>query len=206
MERFTGFIAGLGTAAGRRVVVGHWTASPLGPFTDVMTEDADGVRTLLAPTEAVAGYVSRTYLFDDVVVAPLAARLHRPPGDDALELQVRGGPLDLRAVLGMTTLLGRALERIPPPLAIHPAWLTAVSRLAGVLVPGVATAGSAGGGRREYYGVRSIRPIARATTRWDGHDLGPLAPVDPPVRFGFSSVPRRPQAVAVTTTILPPRH
>ena len=39
------------------------------------------------------------------------------------------------------------------------------------------------------------------TGRWDGVDLGRLAPVDPPTRFGFSSTPRTPALTAVTTTI-----
>ena len=47
--------------------------SPHGAFTDVMTEDRDGLRTLLAPNRAVADYVSATYRFDEVVVAPLDA-------------------------------------------------------------------------------------------------------------------------------------
>jgi hypothetical protein len=38
---------------------------------------------------------------------------------------------------------------------------------------------------------------------WAGTDLGDLADVDPPVRFGFSSTPRRPSIVAVTTTVQP---
>ena len=89
------------------------------------------------------------------------------------------------------TALGWMLQLVPARIAVHPAWLTAVNRTAGILLPGVATAGSAGGGRREYYGVRSIRGVERAAASWDGAGLGPLAPVDPPVRFGFSSVPAR---------------
>ena len=50
-HRFSGTITGLGTASGRRVVVGHWLTSPFGTFADVMTEDASGHRTLLAPTQ-----------------------------------------------------------------------------------------------------------------------------------------------------------
>lgn len=201
MERFTGYIAGFGTTGGRRLVVGHWTESPLGAFTDVMTEDRAGNRTLLAPNRAVADYVWATYRFDDVVVSPLTAAL---TGD--LVLRVCGGPLDLTVHLGAVTALGRAMERIPARLAVHPAWLAAINPLARALVPGVATAGSAGGGRREFYGVRSIRGIDRVSAGWGGADLGALAPVDPPVRFGFSSVPRTPQAVAITTTVLPPRR
>ena len=65
MERFDGWIAGLGTAAGLRVVIGHWPTSPLGAFTDVMVERPDGHRILLAPDEGVAEFVGATYTFDE---------------------------------------------------------------------------------------------------------------------------------------------
>jgi hypothetical protein len=202
MDRFTGYIAGFGTAAGTRCVVGHWLDSPLGAFTDVMVEHGGGERTLLAPNAGVAEYVSATYGFDNVVTAPIAARLVDGTGGPPV-LRLAGGPLRLVIELGPVTGLGRLMELVPTRLAVHPRWLTAINPLASLLVPGVATAGSAGGGRREFYGVRSIRSIERVEAWWEGRNLGPLAPVDPPVRFGFSSVPRRPQAVAVTTTILP---
>ncbi|MCC9144101.1 MULTISPECIES: hypothetical protein [unclassified Arthrobacter] len=197
MDRFRGYIAGLGTSSGTRLVVGHWLESPLGPFTDVMAEDATGVRTLLAPSEAPAEYVGGTYRFDRTVVTPVDAVLSR----DAL--RVAAGPLRMEAVLGPVTFLGRVLEHVPAPLAVAPWWLKLINPVAGLLVPGVRTAGSAGGGRREFYGVRSIRSLAAATAAWDGADLGGLRPVEPPVQFGFSSVPAAPQIVAVTTTILP---
>jgi hypothetical protein len=37
--------------------------------------------------------------------------------------------------------------------------------------------------------------------RWRDVDLGSLAPVDPPCRFGFSSTPSRPSVTRVVTTI-----
>jgi hypothetical protein len=40
--RFDGWIAGLGTASGTRLVWGHWPGSPFGPLSDVMVEHADG--------------------------------------------------------------------------------------------------------------------------------------------------------------------
>ena len=52
IDRFTGTITGLGTASGTRIVIGDWTTSPFGRFTDVMIEDAAGQRRLLAPTDA----------------------------------------------------------------------------------------------------------------------------------------------------------
>ena len=36
---------------------------------------------------------------------------------------------------------------------------------------------------------------------FEGRDLGALAPVEPPVRFGFGSVPRRPAVTRVRTTV-----
>ncbi|UWX97297.1 hypothetical protein N2K95_00910 [Arthrobacter zhaoxinii] len=197
MDRFRGYIAGLGTSSGTRLVVGHWLESPLGAFTDVMAEDDAGMRTLLAPSDAAAQYVGETYRFDRTVVAPVDSALSPEA------LRVAAGPLRLEAVLGPVTFLGRVLERVPTPLAVAPWWLKLVNPVAGLLVPGVQTAGSAGGGRREFYGVRSIRTLAGATAMWDGKDLGGLRPVEPPVTFGFSSVPAAPQIVAVTTTILP---
>jgi hypothetical protein len=40
--------------------------------------------------------------------------------------------------------------------------------------------------------------------RWRGTDLGALAPVDPPVTFGFGSVPRRPSLTRLVTTVIDP--
>ena len=90
---------------------------------------------------------------------------------------------------------------MPPRLATAPAWLRAIDPVASRLITGVRTAGSAGNGRREYYGVRRTRRIAAVDGRFRGVDLGGLAPLDPPVRFGFSSAPAAPQMVSVTTTI-----
>src|SRR5688572_18537422 len=61
--RFNGWIAGLGTASGTRLVVGHWPDSPFGPVTDVMVEHADGRRVLLAETEELGRFVAETYSF-----------------------------------------------------------------------------------------------------------------------------------------------
>ena len=197
MDRFRGYIAGIGTASGTRLVVGHWLESPFGAFTDVMVENDAGSRLLLAPTPEVAEYVGSTYHFDAVDVSGVDARL--TPG----QLLVNAGPLRLNAALGPRTFLGRMLEQVPPALAVHPRWLKAINPVARLLVPGVRTAGSAGGGRREYYGARSIRSLTGVQASWDGQDLGGLSPIHPPVRFGFSSVPPTPQIVALTTSILP---
>jgi hypothetical protein len=49
--------------------------------------------------------------------------------------------------------------------------------------------------------VRRTRRIAAVDGVFRGAFLGELAPLEPPVRFGFSSAPPLPQLVSVTTTI-----
>ncbi|MEU0407554.1 hypothetical protein ABZ307_06940 [Streptomyces griseorubiginosus] len=193
--RFDGWIAGLGTASGTRVVVGHWPRSPFGAFSDVMLERPDGERLLLAPTRETADFVSDTYVFDTVRVVPVAVRV---TGDI---WSVSAGPLDLRFTTGRRRALGLLLRAVPGVLARQPAWCTVTSLPARVLLPGVRTRGSARTGRREWYGARDLRPVRALSAVLEGEDLGPLAPVTPPVRFGFGSVPGEPSLTRVTTTV-----
>lgn len=194
-DRFDGWISGLGTAAGLRIVVGHWLHSPLGPFTDVMTEDAGGHRTLLAPGDDVASYVAATYSFDEVRVLPVT---HTSRGD---RCQVVAGPLEVAWRVGPRSPLGWLLRAVPPALATDPRWLAALDPLARRVLPGVRTAGTAGNGRREFYGARDLHRVTGAVARWEGDDLGGLAPVHPPVGFGFGSAPATPSHVRMTTLV-----
>jgi hypothetical protein len=91
---------------------------------------------------------------------------------------------------------------VPRSIATTPAWATIVDPVARTALRGVRTRGTTPGGD-EYYGVTDRHRIVAAVTTWGGADLGPLCAVVPPVRFGFSSVPRRPSIVAVTTTVRP---
>jgi hypothetical protein len=193
---FDGHIAGLGTSSGLRAVVGLWQQSPFGAFSDVMLQQPSGRRLLLAPTAEVADFISGTYAFDDVVLVGVSARLERG------SLRVDAGPLAVSASIGSRTLLGRALRAVPRPLAVHPRWLGAVSPVAGLLSGGSRTAGTAGSGRREYYGVSDLHNITSAVVSWNGTDAGALAPIRPAVTFGFSSVPPQPSLARVRTTIL----
>jgi hypothetical protein len=90
---------------------------------------------------------------------------------------------------------------VPGALAARPAWSAVTYWPARLLPPGVRTRGSAGAGRREWYGARDLRPVTAVSAVLEGRDLGGTAPVDPPVRFGFGSVPRTPALVRVTTTV-----
>src|SRR5918998_2238734 len=195
LARFDGEIAGFGTATGHRVVVGRWTGSPFGPFADVMHEAPDGTRTLLAPSDEIAGYVAATYRFDRVVVVPVAAE--RSPD----RLRLAAGDLRADLSLGPRTPLGWALRAVPSSIARSRRWCGLVDPVARRVLAGVRTRGTAGNGRREWYGATDQRGIVAVRAALGDRDLGPVADVWPPVRFGFGSAPRRPSLVAVTTTV-----
>jgi hypothetical protein len=177
------------------MVVGAWEKSPFGRFADVMVESADGERTLLAPTSAIAEFVSQTYTFDRIELGEVDVR-HTAEG-----FSVTAPGLAVSGVLGGPAPFDWLLRVVPTRLMRSPAWLRLINPLATMLVPGVRTAGSAGNGRREYYGVRRTRLITAVDGTFEGDDVGGLTALHPPVRFGFSSAPSTPQFVAVTTTI-----
>ena len=194
-DRFDGWIAGVGTASGLRAVLGRWARSPFGPFADVMVERADGHRLLLAPTAEVAEYVAATYRFDEVRVVPVVVRVDGP------WWAVAAGPLELRFVVAGRPALGVLLCAVPRPVATRAAWVRAADVVARRVLPGVRTVGTAGGGRRELYAALDMHRIAAAAVTWEGRDQGPLAPVTPPVRFGFGSAPATPSLVRMVTLV-----
>ena len=194
-ERFSGRIAGIGSTSGVRVVVGRWDDGPWGSFADVMVEDDVGHRVLLAPDERVRDFVAATYSFDERVIEPVSVE------DTADGWQVSTPTLSLRLVVGGRTPLGAALALVPPRVATAPAWCTLVDPIARVALRGVRTRGTAGRDRREWYGATSVRAVTAVSGTWRGTDLGALADVDPPCRFGFSSTPKRPSVTSVVTTI-----
>lgn len=193
--RFAGRIAGVGTASGVRLVLGMWNTSPFGRFADVMIEEADGHRILLAPSDEIAQFVSTTYTFDETRIVPVAWT------NTAEGIRLSASRLEARLTVGSISPLGRVLRIVPARIATHPVWLRFVDPFARVLAPGTRTAGSAGNGRREFYGVTRVRRITDVSISWHDRDLGSLAPVSPAVRFGFSSMPAAPAVVDVVTTI-----
>jgi hypothetical protein len=192
---FDGEIAAFGTTSGHRVVVGRWPVSPFGPVSDVMLEAPDGTRLLIAPREEVARFIASTYRFDCVQVEPVEV-IRRPD-----QLNVVTGQLRADLAVGRRTWLGLLLRAVPRRVATAPAWATVVDPLARVMLPGVRTRGSAGAGRREWYGAWDLHLLISVTASWRGTDLGAIADVFPPVRFGFGSTPRRPAVVRLTTTV-----
>lgn len=193
--RFDGTITGIGTAAGTRFVLGAWTDTPFGPVTDVMVEQPDGHRLLLAPSAEVGEFIAETYGFDEVRVGPVTL--------------VRGGArwtltapgLHVQLLLGRRTPIGRVLRLVPRPLARARWWCRLIDPVAAVLRPGVHVIGTAGGGREERYCGLDEHRVLAVRAVWQGIDQGRLTDIDPPVRFGFGSTPRRPSQVRVTTII-----
>ncbi|MFY9805635.1 MAG: hypothetical protein WCC38_00535 [Pseudonocardiaceae bacterium] len=193
--RFDGEIAAFGTASGHRIVIGRWLRSPFGPVNDVMIEAPDGTRLLIAPSDEIARFVASTYRFDSVDVTPV--EVIRRPG----RLEVAAGRLQANLIVGRRGWLGLLLRAVPRAVATAPAWAALLDPVARAVFPGVRTRGSAGAGRREWYGAWDLHPLVSVTASWQRTDLGAMADVCPPVRFGFGSTPRRPSIVRLTTTV-----
>jgi hypothetical protein len=194
-EQFTGWIAGVGTDSGHRLVIGHWRRSPYGVVIDAMVEEPAGHRTLYAPTPQLAEFLSAAYRFDDVQVAVCRARRSGPGWT------VEAGPLQVSFATGRRTLLGWLLWVMPAPLARSPWWVGLLDLAARRVLAGVRTRGRTRDGRRQWYGAQDLHPIIAVDATLHGHDLGVLRAVQPPVGFGFGSVPSRPSLVHLTTTI-----
>ena len=196
MQRFDGEICGFGTASGVRVVIGRWTSSPFGSFADAMVEHPDGHRRLIAPTAAVAELVGTVYGFDDITVTDVVTT--RTSG----HLHFDGGPLQADVTIGERDVVGWTLRSVPRRVARSVTWAQLIDPVARVAMRGVRTSGRTSGGR-ETYGATDRHRVTAVDARWEDNHLGALADVDPPVRFGFSSTPKRPSVVAVRTTIRP---
>lgn len=195
-DQFRGEIVGVGSRSGIRIVVGRWRSSPLGAFADVMVETADGHRVLLAPHPQVAEFVEATYSFDSVRIEDVRVDATRDG-----RWEVRSASLELDVSFGGRTALGRLLRTVPRRVAESPAWCTVTDTVARVVLRGVRTRGSAGGGRREWYGATDHHAVTALSGRFDDVDLGELRPVVPAPRFGFSSTPATPSITQVVTTV-----
>jgi hypothetical protein len=179
---------------GVRVVIGRWPVSPFGPVADAMVEDPAGRRVFIAQNEALAAYVGSIYSFDDVIVGSVACE--RSPD----RLRFRGGPLRLDVALGRRDVLGWALHTVPHRVATNDTWVTFTDVIARGLLRGVRTRGTTPGGT-EFYAATDRHRVRGIKGTWNNTELGDLRDVDPPVRFGFSSTPRQPSIVEVTTTV-----
>lgn len=181
-----GTISSAAFASGDRFVVGHWPQSPIGPMGDVMWADPTGRRTLLAPSAAVAEFVTSIYDFDEVRVEALTVRSDgrtTTAVGPALDLHLNGGrrwPIPFRRPLAITRFVEAPIARA---------------------VMGVETYGTSRKGAREWYQSTGWRWLTDARAALDGRDLGPLVRFEEPVGVGFSEPPNKPSIVAVRVTI-----
>lgn len=168
-----------------------------------MVAEPGGTRVLLAPTCEVAEYVCATYRFDRVDLGPVGV------AGDHRHWRVSAPGLALTLDLGRRPALGWLLRCVPRTLAASPGWTRVTDPVSRVVLRGVRTRGSAGGGRHECYGALDLRRVDALSGQWAGHDLGALAPVAPEPGFGFGSTPELPSVTAIVTTVTvpePPRR
>jgi hypothetical protein len=179
-----GRIGAAGFASGDRVVVGVWESGPLGAMTDVMWARPDGERVLLAPSEAVADFITSAYRFDRVEVVDV-----HTSGDDRV-VDVVAGPLAVRLVGGRGWRF--------PPARLRPPWFTRyVEGPVARAVMGVHTYGVTPTGVREWYRADRWSRVVSGSATLDGVDLGAISAVSPPCRFNFSEPPTRPSITEV---------
>ncbi|MEZ5141952.1 MAG: hypothetical protein R2726_05450 [Acidimicrobiales bacterium] len=184
-----GVIAASGFASGDRVVVGHWWQSPIGPFTDVMWAEPDGVRVLYTPSDRVQRFVTSVYTFDRSEVVPF-----RTEGDGrALAVEAGDRRLTMRSGRG-----------VPIPMR-RPRWFTrwVEGPVARALLR-VRVYGESPTGVQEWYQADVWRPMRSASAAVGGRDLGAGGPVEPATGFGFTEPPRRPSMVNLHTYLVDP--
>ena len=176
-----GVVSSVGFESGDRFVIGHWLASPIGAFTDLMWASHDGTRHLRVPSVRALAFVSGIYAFDVAEVSPVVATVTRSSvalhaGDVAIDLEGgRRRPIPFGTIPGVARWVHDPIARV---------------------TMGVRTYGRSPTGVREWYRAHTYRRVLTASAEVDGRDLGALAArIDPPVRFGFSEPPRRPSMV-----------
>src|SRR4029079_9226367 len=104
--------------------------------------------------------------------------------DDGSAWCVTAPDLVIRLDVGRRRALGRLLGVVPRPISPSPSWAAVTDPVARVALRGVRTRGSAGNGRREYYGATDLHAVDAAEGTWPGDPLGGLAAAQPEPRLG----------------------
>ena len=168
---------GVGTTSGVRLVIGMWDQLPVRGVHGRLRGAARRVERAARP-----GRDRRRVRLRHLPLRrgrrPAASRARRT----ASGLELDAGQLRRRSTSARISPLGRLLRIVPKPIARDPRWLRAINPVARLVAPGAGTAGSAGNGRREYYGVTGAHDVTGVRGTWAGEPLGDLAPLDPPVR------------------------
>jgi hypothetical protein len=197
--RFRGSIAGAGFTSGDRFVVGIWTESPFGPFSDVMWSRPDGTRILVAHG-ASGTFIERHYRFDEVRSSPVEV------GWRDSTLTVQASDVTLTLEVGSSSFLSALLRARSARLGRLPAWMALEDMLLRPLTApligsarGIRVRGRTAAGAREWYVLEGHRPITSGTGAAGALDLGSVTVVDRRMGFGFSEFPVRPALVTVSS-------
>jgi hypothetical protein len=183
-----GSVTSSGFASGDRVIVGDWSASPIGPFVDVIWTGPDDLKVLFTTSDRVARFVSSVYRVDRIEIVPVV--LDR--SDRGLGVVVGNRDLSFRWGRGLRFGVRR------------PRWVTRwledpVARV-GLKVR---TYGVTSTGVRVWYQARAFQRL-RASASVGGRDLGPGAPFLPAAHFGFTDPTRRPARTTLTVRLQDP--
>ena len=147
---FRGRITSSGFESGDSLVIGDWTESPLGAFTNIMWSKPDGSRVLLSPSPEHADFVSSLYYFDEVVVTEIIVNRNRKT------VSIKTDCLQVSMSWGVSFPLP-----IPRPL-----WfISSIENLFGKTIFGSSTYGIARDGSREWYSIRGISRVFHAEAK-----------------------------------------
>ena len=187
LDIFQGRITSSGFQTGDRVVVGAWKSSPFGNFTDIMWAKPDGTRILIAPNQEIADYVTDMYSFDDVLL-------------EAIDIEEDGRNLSVKCKTMKLEFSWKKGFAIPFKRSLL--FIATVELFFAKLIFSTRTYGLTRNNRQEWYAIDRVSNLSRASAKIEGEDVGDMASMSPPCKFGFSEAPRKPASCEVRTHIL----
>ena len=187
LDIFQGRITSSGFQTGDRIVVGAWNSSPFGNFTDIMWAKPDGTRVLIAPTQEIADYVTAMYSFDEVILEEIVSK------EEGRCLTVKCKSMDLQ----FSWKKGFAI-----PFKRSLLFIATVELFFARLIFSTRTYGLTRNNRREWYAIDRVSNLSQASAKIGGNNVGNMAPMNPPCKFGFSEAPKKPASCEVRTHIL----
>lgn len=186
MDVFKGRISSSGFSGGDRLVIGDWSESHLGAFTNIMWAKSDGSRVLISPSELQADFVSGIYNFEEVRIVDFRVDRSRRG------VVVEAGGLLVSMKWGFS---------VPIPFP-RPLWFTRlVENPLGRVIFGSETYGLTRDGRKEWYSVRGIARMKSAEAIFNGDSLGKMVSFHANSCFGFSEPPTWPSSVRLCAFI-----
>ena len=185
-EIFKGRVISSGFQTGDMVVIGDWSDSPQGAFTNLMWAKPDGTRVLIAPSEELGDFVSSLYSFDEVIVS-------------SMEIERTEKSIEVECDLGRVCMKWGL--NVPLPFS-RPRWFIAnIEAPFARLFFGTKTHGTTRNGRKEWYHVRGLSRMKSVELELDGRSTKQMTGMAPSACFGFSNPPRMPLSVRVDSLI-----